>query len=44
MVWRNFSKRVWNVHINNINILSEKATNNLLGFPNVAPQFFLTVF
>ncbi len=44
MVWRNNSNEVSNVLINNVNILSEKATNDLLGLPNVASQAFLTVF
>ncbi len=37
-VLRNYSNRVSNVFINNVNILSEKATNDLLGFPNVTSQ------
>ena len=44
MVWRNHSNGVSNVLINSVNILSEKATNDLLGFPNVALQEFLTIF
>ena len=38
MIWRNHSYRVINALKNNVNILSEKATNDLLGFPNVASQ------
>ena len=41
MIWRNNSNGVLNVLINNVNILSEKATNDLLGFPNVASRDFL---
>jgi len=44
MIWRNHSNGVLNVFINNVNILSEKATNGLLGFPNVVSQVFLTIF
>jgi len=40
MIWRKHLDRVMNVIINNVNILSEKATNNLLGFPNVASHVF----
>ena len=40
MIWRNHSNGVYNVLIHNINMLSEKATNDLLGFPNVASQAF----
>ena len=40
MIWRNNSNEVINALINNVNILSEKATNDLLGFPNVASHFF----
>ena len=41
MMWRKHLDRVLNVLIiNNVNILSEKATNDLLGFPNVASQPF----
>ena len=36
MIWWNPSNGGLNVLINNANILSEKATNDLLGFPNVA--------
>ena len=32
---------VLNVLINDVNILSEKVINDLLGFPNVAPHAFL---
>jgi len=35
MIWRNHSNGVLIVLINNVNILFEKATNDLLGFPNV---------
>ena len=45
MVWRNNSNGVRNVHMNNVNVLlSEKATHDLMGFPNVASQVYLTVF
>ena len=40
MVWRNHSFGVSIVLINNVNILSEKATSDLLGFPNVASKAF----
>ncbi len=40
MIWRKHLDGVLNVLINNVNILSEKATNDLLGFPNVASQAF----
>ncbi len=41
MIWRNHSNGVLiDVRINIVNILSEKATNYLLGFPNVALQDF----
>ncbi len=40
MIWRKHLDRVLNVLINNVNILSEKATNDLLSFPNVASQAF----
>ena len=36
MIWPNYSSRILIVLINNVNLLSEKATNVLLGFPNVA--------
>jgi hypothetical protein len=36
MVWRKHLDRVLNVLINNVNIISEKTTNDLLDFPNVA--------
>jgi hypothetical protein len=39
MIWHNHSNGVLNVLINNFNILSEKATNDLLDFPNVASQY-----
>ena len=38
MIWRKLLNRVLNVLINNVNILSEKATNGLLCFPNLASQ------
>ncbi len=44
MVLRNNSNGVSNDLINNVNILSKKATNDLLDFPNVASQAFLTAF
>jgi len=40
MIWRKLLNGVLNVLINNVSILSEKATNGLLGFPNVASQAF----
>ena len=40
MIWRNHSHGVWNVLRNNFNILSDFFLNHLLGFPNVASQFF----
>ena len=41
MIWRNISNGVLNFLINiKVNVLSEKATNGLLGFPNVASQNF----
>ena len=40
MIWRKHLNRVLHVLINNVNILFEKATNDLLGFPNVASQAF----
>jgi hypothetical protein len=45
MIWRKHLNGVLgSVLINNVSILSEKATNDLLGLPNVASQAFLTVF
>ena len=44
MVWRKHSKGVWNVHMNKVNILYEKAIHDLLGFPNVTSQVLLTIF
>ena len=44
MIWRKHLNEVLNVLINNVNILSEKATNDLLGIPNVTSQSVLTVF
>jgi len=41
MTWRNHSNGVLIVLVNNINILSEKATNDLLGFPNAASLAFI---
>ena len=38
MIWRTHSNGIINALINNVNILFEKAKNNLLGFPNVASQ------
>ena len=38
MIWHKHLDGVLNVLINNVNILSEKAPNDLLGFPNVASQ------
>ena len=40
MIWRNHLYVVLSVLINNVKLLSEKATNDLLGFPNVASQAF----
>ena len=40
MIWRKHLDGVLNVLINHANILFEKATNDLLGFPNVASQAF----
>jgi hypothetical protein len=40
MIWRMHLDGVLNVLSNNVNTLSEKATNDLLGFPNVAWQAF----
>ena len=40
MIWRKHCTGILSVLINNVNILSEKATNDLLGFPNVASQAF----
>ncbi len=44
MIGRDNSNGVLNVLINNFNILSEKASNDLLDFPNVASQIFLIIF
>ena len=45
MIWCNHSNGVLIVlNIDNANILSEKATNDLLGFPNVASEDFSTIF
>jgi hypothetical protein len=43
MIWRKHLNGVLNVLNNNVKILSEQATNDLLGLPNVASQAFLTV-
>ena len=43
MIWRKHLNEVLNVPINNVNILSEKGTNELLGFPNVASQAFFKI-
>ena len=40
MIWHEHLYGVLNVLINNVNILSEKATKGLLGFPNVASKAF----
>ena len=40
MIWRKHCTGISSVLINNVNILSEKATNDLLGFPNVTSQVF----
>ncbi len=40
MIWRKNLDGVLNVLINKVNKLSEKPTNDLLGFPNVASQAF----
>jgi hypothetical protein len=40
MIWLKHLNGDLNVLINNVNILSEKATNDLLGLPNVASQAF----
>ncbi len=40
MIWRKHRTGILSVLINNVNILSGKATNDLLGFPNVASQAF----
>ena len=44
MTWRNHSNGVLNALINNVNILPEKSTNDLLGFHDVASQDFWTIF
>jgi len=36
MIWHNHLYGLLSVLIHNVNILSEKATDDLLGFPNVA--------
>jgi len=43
MIWRNHLYVVLSVLINNVKLLSEKATNDLLGFPNEATKVFLTI-
>ncbi len=40
MIWRKNCTGILSVLINNVNILSEKPTNDLLGFPNVGSQVF----
>jgi len=40
MIWHKHLNGVWDVLINNVNIFSEKSTNDLLGLPNVASQAF----
>ena len=40
MIWRKHLDGVLNVLISNVNILSEKAINDLLGFINVASKAF----
>ena len=40
MIWRKHLDGVLDVRINNVSISFEKATNDLLGFPNVASQVF----
>jgi hypothetical protein len=44
MIWRKHLNGVFNVLINNVNILFEKTTNDIFGLPNVASQAFLTIF
>ena len=44
MICRDYSNRVLIVLFNNVNMLSKKAKNDLLGFPNVASQDFFTIF
>ena len=44
MIWRNHLYVVLSDLINNVKLLSEKARNDLLDFPNVASQAFLTLF
>ena len=45
MIWRNHSNGGLNVIIKNVNILSEKAKHDLLGFPNDASQdYFYNTF
>jgi hypothetical protein len=43
MIWPKFLNGVLNVLINNVNILPEKTTNYLLGFPNVESQDFFDI-
>ena len=40
MIWSTHFDGVLNALINNVNILSEKVTNDQLGFPNVASKAF----
>ncbi len=39
MIWRKHCTEILSVLINNVNILSEKATKKCIGFPNVASQY-----
>jgi len=43
MIWHKHLDGVLNVLIGNVNILSKKATNDLLGFSNVASQAFFDI-
>jgi len=40
MYWRNNLNGVLNFLINYVNIFSKKATNDILGFPNIASHAF----
>ncbi len=40
MIWRKHFTGILSFLTNNVNIVFEKATNDLLGFPNVASQAF----
>ena len=44
MIWRNYSNIVLLVLINNVNLLSGKSADVLLGFPNVASQDVFIIF